>query len=92
MMSEFYYEEVYPEFPFFFFFFFPHIFYCHFENKKVFTRLSVYSIYICKLLLIINYIYIFKQFYNYICKLLFIIEFPFLTPHGNSELFLCPTL
>ena len=56
------------------FFFFFHIFYCHFENKKVFTRLSVYSIYICKLLLIINYIYIFKQFYNYICKLLFIIN------------------
>ena len=55
-------------------FFFFHIFYCHFENKKVFTRLSVYSIYICKLLLIINYIYIFKQFYNYICKLLFIIN------------------
>ena len=54
--------------------FFFHIFYCHFENKKVFTRLSVYSIYICKLLLIINYIYIFKQFYNYICKLLFIIN------------------
>ena len=57
-----------------FFLFFSHIFYCHFENKKVFTRLSVYSIYICKLLLIINYIYIFKQFYNYICKLLFIIN------------------
>ena len=31
-----------------------------FENKEGFTRLSVYSIYICELLLIINYIYICK--------------------------------
>ena len=61
-----------------------HIFYCHFENKKVFTRLSVYSIYIFKLLLIINYICIFKQFYNYICKLLFLLYIMFLR-FGKAE-------
>ena len=34
-------------------FFFPHVL-LPFENKEVFTRLSVYSIYICELLLFIK--------------------------------------
>ena len=41
------------QFLFFFFFFFPHVL-LPFENKEVFTRLSVYSIYICELLLFIK--------------------------------------
>ena len=40
--------------------FFPHVL-SPFENKEVFTRLSVYFIYICELLLIMNYIYTCKQ-------------------------------
>ena len=35
------------------FFFFPHVL-LPFENKEVFTKLSVYSIYICELLLFIK--------------------------------------
>ena len=49
------------DYPYLFIFFF-HVL-LPFENKdsEVFTRLSLYSMYICELLLIMNYIYICKQ-------------------------------
>ena len=45
-----------------YYYFFPRVL-LPFENKdsEVFTRLSVYSIYVCELLLIMIYIYICKQ-------------------------------